>query len=72
MIKLDLCLFQVVMRREKVNVAAEFSKERGGAQHKEVLNLVVIGRIYASGSVREFFAGRSESRNRPLDQYSPQ
>jgi hypothetical protein len=32
------------MRREKVNVAAEFAKERGGAQHKEVLNLVVIGR----------------------------
>ncbi len=36
-------LFQVVMRREKVNVAAEFAKDRGGAQHKEVLNLVVIG-----------------------------
>jgi hypothetical protein len=32
------------MRREKVNAAAEFAKERGGAQHKEVLNLVVIGR----------------------------
>ncbi len=45
------------MRREKVNVAAEFAKERGGAQHKEVLNLVVIGRIYASGSVREFLPG---------------
>ncbi len=54
--KLYLCsLFQVVMRREKVNVAAEFAKERGGAQHKEVLNLVVIGRLCASGSVREFF-----------------
>jgi hypothetical protein len=59
------------MRREKVNVAAEFLKERGGAQHKEVLNLVVIGRLCASGSVREFFAGSgSRSRKRPKSIFS--
>jgi elongation factor 1 alpha-like protein len=33
------------MRREKVNVAAEFSKDRGGAGQKEVLNMVVIGHV---------------------------
>ena len=32
------------MRREKVNVATEFSKDRGSGQ-KEVLNLVVIGHV---------------------------
>jgi hypothetical protein len=61
------------MRREKVNVAAEFAKERGGAQHKEVLNLVVIGRTLRF-RIRPgiFLPDPGPDPETALDQYSPQ